>query len=91
LSLSCLLSYILFSCHSFLSLQQKLQGTKDSAKNNPKGNAKTASELWVKKKAKNDALVAQGIGIDAALRPDAIKTIALMVVVPTIQRSIILP
>ncbi len=32
------------------------------------------------KKAKNDALVAQGIGIDAALRPDVVKTIDLMVV-----------
>jgi hypothetical protein len=32
------------------------------------------------KQTENDALVAQGIGIDATLRPDAIKTIALMVV-----------
>ena len=32
------------------------------------------------KKAKNDALVAQGIGIDAALRPDVVETIALKVV-----------
>ena len=32
------------------------------------------------KKAKNDALVAQGIGIDATLRPDVVETIALKVV-----------
>ena len=65
-------------------LQQKLQSAKfnakGNAKNNTKNNAKRASELRETKKAENDALVAQGIGIDAALRPDAIKTIALMVV-----------
>ena len=37
-------------------------------------------ELREKKKAENDALVAQGIGIDAALRPDVVETIALKVV-----------
>jgi hypothetical protein len=59
-------------------LQQKLK----SAKFNTKGNAKTASKLWETKKTENDALVAQGIGIgiDAALRPDVVETIALMVV-----------
>lgn len=76
MSLSCLLNYILFSCHSFLLLQQKLQ----SAKYNAKSNTKIASELRETKKAENDALVAQGIGIDAALRPDVVETIALMVV-----------
>ena len=57
---------------------------KNNAKNNAKynaiNNAKIASKLWETKKAENDALVAQGIGVDAALRPDAIETIALMVV-----------
>ena len=84
MSLSCLLNYILFSCHSFLLLQQKLQDdkgkVKSNAKNNAKNSAKRASNLRKTKKAENDALVAQGIGIDAALRPDAIETIALMVV-----------
>jgi hypothetical protein len=42
--------------------------------------SKRASELRETKKAENDALVAQGIGIDAALRPDVVETIALMVV-----------
>jgi hypothetical protein len=37
-------------------------------------------EIRETKKAENDALVAQGIGIDAALRPDVVETIALMVV-----------
>jgi hypothetical protein len=76
LSLSCLLNYILFSCHSFFFLQQKLQ----NAKNNAKINAKSASERRETKKAENDALVAQGIVIDATLRPDVVETIALMVV-----------
>ena len=57
---------------------------KNNAKNNAKyntiNNAKIASKLRETKKAENDALVAQGIGVDAALRPDAIETIALMVV-----------
>ena len=57
-------------------LQQKLQ----SAKYNAKNNTKIASELRETKKAENDALVAQGIGIDAALRPDVVETIALKVV-----------
>ena len=57
-------------------LQQKLETAKCNAKNN----AKRASELRETKKAENDALVAQGIGIDAALRPDEVETIALMVV-----------
>jgi hypothetical protein len=65
-------------------LQQKLKkakiNAKSNAKNNAKNNAKKGLELQEKKKAENDALVAQGIGIDAALRPDAIKTIALIVV-----------
>ena len=65
-------------------LQQKLKSAKfnakGNAKNNTKNNAKRASELRETKKTKNDALVAQGIGIDAALRPDAVETIALMVV-----------
>ncbi len=33
-----------------------------------------------KKKAQNDALVAQGFGIDATVRPDVVETIALNVV-----------
>ena len=57
-------------------LQQKLH----SAKYNTKGNAKTASELRKTKKAKNDTLVAQGIGIDATLRPDVVEMIAFKVV-----------
>jgi hypothetical protein len=61
-------------------LQQKLQSAKFNAKGNAKNNAKKASELRETKKAENDALVAQGIGIDAALRPDVVETIALMVV-----------
>ncbi len=72
--------------------KQKLQSTKYNAKrdakniakynanNNAKNNAKRAPELHETKKTENDALVAQGIGVDAALRPDAIETIALMVV-----------
>jgi len=65
-------------------LQQKLQNAKYNAKNNSKNSAKThakkASELRETKKAENDALVAQGIGIDAALGPDVVETIALKVV-----------
>ena len=57
-------------------LQQKLK----IAKSNAKSNAKKGSELRETKKAENDALVAQGIGIDAALRPDVVETIALKVV-----------
>jgi hypothetical protein len=57
-------------------LQQKLQ----NAKKNAIFNTKRASELRETKKAENDALVAQGIGIDAALRPDVVETIALKVV-----------
>jgi hypothetical protein len=54
---------------------------KGNAKNSAKNNTKKASELREMKKAENDALVAQGIGIiDAALRPDVVETIALMVV-----------
>ncbi len=53
---------------------------KYNAKGNAKNNTKKASELRETKKAENDALVAQGIGIDATLRPDVVKTIALMVV-----------
>jgi len=68
--------------------QQKLQSAKynakgnakNSAKNNAKNSAKISLELRVTKKAENDALVAQGIGIDAALRPDVVETIALKVV-----------
>jgi hypothetical protein len=62
--------------------KQKLESAKYNAKNNAKYNAKTktASELRETKKAENDALVAQGIGVDATLRPDAIETIALMMV-----------
>ena len=80
MSLSCLLNYILFSCHSFLLFQQKLQSAKYNAKNNAKNNAKSASERRETKKSENDALVAQGIGIDATLRPDVVETIALKVV-----------
>ena len=76
LSLSCLLNYILFSCRSFLFLQQKLQ----YAKYNANGNAKNNAELRETKKAENDTLVAQGIGIDVALMPDVVETIALKVV-----------
>ena len=61
-------------------LQQKLRNAKSNVKSNAKHNAKKASELREKKKAENDALVAQGIGIDAALRPDVVETIALKVV-----------
>ncbi len=65
-------------------LQQKLQSAKynakNNAKNNTKNNTKRASELRETKKAENDALLAQGTGIDAALRPDVVETIALMVV-----------
>jgi len=61
-------------------LQQKLQSAKYNAKGKAKNNAKRASELRGTKKAENDALVAQVIGIDAALRPDEVETIALMVV-----------
>ncbi len=61
-------------------LQQKLQCAKYNAKNNAKNNAKSASERRETKKSENDALVAQGIGIDATLRPDVVETIALMVV-----------
>ena len=61
-------------------LQQKLQSAKFNAKGNAKNNDKKASELRETKKAENDALVAQGIGIDAALRPDVVETIALKVV-----------
>jgi hypothetical protein len=43
-------------------------------------NTKRASELRETKKAENDVLVAQGIGIDASLRPDVVETIALKVV-----------
>jgi hypothetical protein len=49
-------------------LQQKLK----NAKYNAIANTKKDSELREKKKAENDALVAQGIGIDAALRPDVV-------------------
>ncbi len=65
-------------------LQQKLQSAKYNAKNNAKNNTKNytkrASELRETKKAENDVLVAQGTGIDAALRPDVVETISLMVV-----------
>ena len=65
-------------------LQQKLKSAKfnvkGNAKNSAKNSAKKSSELRVTKMAENDVLVAQGIGIDATLRPDAIETIALMVV-----------
>jgi hypothetical protein len=61
-------------------LQQKLQNAKYTAKNSAKNSAKRALELQGTKKAENDALVAQGIGIDATLRPDVVETIALMVV-----------
>jgi len=37
-------------------------------------------ELQETKKAENDALVAQGICVDAALRPDVVETIVLKVV-----------
>jgi hypothetical protein len=70
--------------------KQKLQSAKYNAKNNAKNNAKysakyknsakRALELRETKKAENDALVAQGIGVDAALMPDVAETIALMVV-----------
>jgi hypothetical protein len=58
-------------------LQQKLMNAK---KGNAKHNTKRASELRETKKAENDTLVAQGIGIDAALRPDVVETTALKVV-----------
>jgi len=37
-------------------------------------------ELQETKKAENDALVAQGICVDAALRPDVVETIVMKVV-----------
>jgi hypothetical protein len=52
---------------------------KYNAKGNAKNNAKINSELRGTKKAENDTLVAQGIDIDATLRPDVVETIALMV------------
>jgi hypothetical protein len=61
-------------------LQQKLQSAKYNAKGKAKNNTKRASELRETKKAENDALVAQGTGIDAVLRPDVVETIALNVV-----------
>jgi hypothetical protein len=61
-------------------LQQKLHNAKYNVNFNAKNNVKRASELRETKKAENDALVAQGIGIDAALRPDVVETIALKVV-----------
>ena len=61
-------------------LQQKLMNAKHNAKGNAKHNTKRASELRETKKAENDTLVAQGIGIDAALRPDVVETTALKVV-----------
>ena len=61
-------------------LQQKLQNAKHNVKSNAKNHTKIASELWETKKAENDVLVAQSIGIDAALRPDVVETIALKVV-----------
>ena len=69
-------------------LQQKLQNAKSNAKRNAnviakytaKATAKASSKLRETKKAENDALVAQGIGIDAALMPDEIEKIALRVV-----------
>jgi len=57
-------------------LQQKLQ----TAKHNAKNHAKRALELRVTKKAENDALVAQGICVDAALMPDVVEMIAMKVV-----------
>jgi hypothetical protein len=48
--------------------------------NNAKKSAKIALELREMKKAENDALVAQGICVDAALRPDVVKTIDMKVV-----------
>jgi hypothetical protein len=38
--------------------------------------------------AENDALVAQGIGVDAALRPDVVETIALRMVVKQIENIV---
>ena len=65
-------------------LRQKLHSAKYNAKCNAKNNAKTSAkralELRETKKAENDALVAQGICVDAALRPDVVETIALKVV-----------
>ena len=51
-----------------------------NAKNSAKTSAKRFLELRETKKAENDALVAQGIGVDAALSPDVVETIALNVV-----------
>jgi hypothetical protein len=72
--------------------KQKLQSAKYNAKNNAKNsaknNAKRASELREMKKTENDALVAQGIGVDAALRPDVVETIALRMVVKQIENIV---
>ena len=65
-------------------LQKKQQSakynTKSNAQNNVKSCAKRALNLLETKRTKNDMLVAQGIGIDAALEPYEIETIALEVV-----------
>jgi hypothetical protein len=81
LSLSCLLNFFL----SFFSLAPteaagRQNQCQKNAKNNAKTSAKRALELRETKKAENDALVAQGIGVDAALSPDVVETIALNVV-----------
>ena len=63
-----------------LAMQSAKDNAKGNAKNGVKNNAKAALKLLATKKAENDTLRAQGIGIDAALKPNAINTIALEVV-----------
>jgi cell division protein FtsB len=65
-----------FSFHSFLLLQQKLE----KAKSNAKTNAKKSLKLEETKKAKNNKLRAQGVGIDANLRRGMVEAIALRLV-----------
>jgi hypothetical protein len=57
-------------------LQQKLE----KAKHNDKNNTKRDLKLEETKKAENNMLRAQGVGIDANLRPDVVEAIALRLV-----------
>jgi divalent metal cation (Fe/Co/Zn/Cd) transporter len=66
--------------HSFSEAAERQVQCQKQCQKYAKNNAKKASELRETKKAENDALVAQGIGIDDALRPDVVEMIALNVV-----------
>jgi hypothetical protein len=65
-----------FSFHSFILLQQKLQ----KYNSNLKCNTKRSLKLEETKKAENNKLRAQGVDIDANLRPDVVEAIALRLV-----------